>query len=290
MNASVRVASSPNLPGLRRWTEWVETNEWEEYLSVLPMLPVRAHELVSIAMDPHVAPNRLAAIVVKDPVLATRVLRVANSAQSCPGREIVSVFEATVRLGTGPIRRILASACVTSMVTDSQVYGRGGRDLVDHSLGTAYLSWLIANASGVPADEAFLHGLLHDVGKLVILKLAKIWRPGVARPDEQELAALMVARHAEFGGHFIRSQRMPESLIDPVVWHHSPQNAKDPRAATVVYAANRLAHRYGFGCTSEVFEPLEDQLLVQAGLDAPSLARLDSHAPPLFEVARRAVG
>lgn len=267
----------------------MQTSEWEEYVSVLPMLPGGAHELVKITMDPHVAPNRLAAAAAKDPVLAARVIRVANSVYSAPAVEIVSVFEATVRLGTSEVRRILAAACMTSMMADRHLYGPQGRDLFEHSLGTAYLAWLIADAAGVWPDEAFVCGLLHDIGKLVILKLAKTWRPGVARPEPYELSTCLAERHAEFAGHLVRLQRLPMHLHDPVSWHHAPELAADPRRARVVYAADRLAHRYGFGCAVECFDPLADELLVRAGLNPESLARIDKHAPGLFDVARRAL-
>jgi putative nucleotidyltransferase with HDIG domain len=253
------------------------------------MLPARANELVAMAMDPHVASNRLASVVAKDPVLATRVLQAANSAFSAPAVEIVSVFEATVRLGCSDTRRIVAAACVSSMVADPKLYGRRGRDLIHHSLGTAYLAWLIAKEAGESPDEAFLYGLLHDVGKFVILKLAKTWRPGIARPEEDEVAAFVAEKHAEFGGHFVRCLRLPVRLQDPIMWHHAPEQAANVRAATVVYTANRLAHRYGFGCAPEPFDPLADPLLATVGVTAESLARLDGHAPALYEMALKAM-
>jgi putative nucleotidyltransferase with HDIG domain len=208
---------------------------------------------------------------------------------SAPAVEIVSVFEATVRLGTSEVRRILAAACVTSMTADRHPYGPRGRDLFEHSLGTAYLAWLIADSAGVSPDEAFVCGLLHDIGKLVILKLSRTGKAGVARPEPDELRMFLAERHAEFGGHFVRLQRLPMRLHDPIAWHHTPELAADPRRAMVVYAADRLAYRYGFGCDVEWFDPLADELVVRAGLNAESLARIDKHAPGLFDVARRAL-
>jgi hypothetical protein len=75
-------------------------------------------------------------------------------------------------------------------------------------------------------------------------------------------------------------------LRDPLVWHHEPDRAEErPVSAAVAYAANRLAHRYGFVCSLDDFDPTADPVFERIGLDAAAVARLDLEAPELFKLA-----
>ena len=139
-----------------------------------------ARHVVDLALDPDVSATRITNVVSKDPVLATRVIQLANSAFSAPATEITSIGEAVVRMGTGPVRNVVTAACLSALSADPKIYGRHGRDHIDHSIGTAYLAWLLADRADESPDEAFLYGLLHDIGKLVILKLARDCRKFLA--------------------------------------------------------------------------------------------------------------
>jgi putative nucleotidyltransferase with HDIG domain len=272
--------------------EWIRSGEWLESQDItLPMLPARATEVMRLAMDPEVSASRIAAVVAKDQVLATLVLRLANSAFSAPASDISNVSDAVVRVGTRAVRNVVVASCLASRLKDPQIYGSHGPSLTDHSIGTAYLARSIAEWAGESPDEAFLYGLLHDIGKLLILKLARDASLRYGPPaSNAEIDALIVEKHAEFGGYLLEQWKLPATLNDPVVWHHQPNRAeKDPHAAAVAYAANRLAHRYGFGCIPYGFDPLSDAVCASVGLDAERLEEMDARAPGLFEVARQII-
>jgi HD-like signal output (HDOD) protein len=272
------------------WVDWVRSGQWLECAdTAIPMLPAMASHVVDLALDPDVSATRITNVVSKDPVLATRVIQLANSAFSAPATEITSIGEAVVRMGTGPVRNVVTAACLSSLAADPRIYGKHGRDHIDHSIGTAYLAWLVADRANESPDEAFLYGLLHDIGKLVILKLVRDCKNfDVAPPSDEEIAGMLEEMHAPIGGHVLKQWGMPKSLHDPMVWHHNPDGAMErPAAAMVAYVANRLAHRYGFGCDVEAFDPLADPVIVTFGMDTRALEKLDLHAPGLFEVARK---
>ena len=88
-------------------------------------------------------------------------------------QEVTTVNDAIIRMGTGPVRNVVLAVCFTSRLQGAKVYGPQGRDLMEHSIGTAYLARLVAERLGQDADEAFVCGLLHDMGKLLLLKLAR---------------------------------------------------------------------------------------------------------------------
>jgi putative nucleotidyltransferase with HDIG domain len=273
---------------------WFRSGAWRELPgSSLPAMPPLATELLELASDPDVAQGRVATAVAKDPVLATRVLGFANSAAMASVVTVTSINEAILRLGTRRVCNIALADRMASGFSDTRVYGDLGRSLRDHSIGAAYVAYLIADGARVPADEAFLFGLLHDIGKLYVLKLVHDrGQPVPAGVIGPRRLALVADMHAEVGAHLVREWGLPERLHDPVAWHHEPSQAtRDPRAASVAYTANRLAHRYGFGVPrDEAWDALADSEVHELGIDEAKLAHLDARAPGLFEVARKSLG
>ena len=95
-------------------------------------------------------------------------------------------------------------------------------------------------------------------------------------------------RHAAFGGLTLKRWKLPESLIEPVTCHHDYTMAHTrKKEAAVCYAANQLAHRYGFGCESDGRNLLDDHVATYLGLDEAWLANADDRAPGLYDVARK---
>ena len=274
------------------WLDWMRNGGWQRGIdTALPVLPSLATEVLQLAMDPEVSAHRIAMFVAKNPVLAGKVMAYANSAFSAPASEVRSINEAVVRMGTSAVRNIVVAQCLGARLQDPQVYGRRGGDIVDHAIGTAYLAWSIADRTDESPDEAFLYGLLHDIGKLLILRLLHGYRNnGGISPAEDDIETVMLEQHARFSGYLADRWQLPEALQDPLLWHHEPYLATDrPAAAKLAYCANRLAHRYHFGCDPDSFEPLGDAVFMELGFSAHYLADLDAHAPGLYDVARRVI-
>jgi putative nucleotidyltransferase with HDIG domain len=273
--------------------EWIESGEWSGSSdTAMPMLPALASDVISLALDPDVSALRIMRVISKDQVLATRVLRLANSAYCAPMQEITTVNDAIIRMGTAAARSVVLAVCFASRLQSGNVYGSRGRDLVDHGIGTAYLARLVAEHAGVDPDEAFMYGLLHDMGKLLLLKLAQDFtKYGGSKPTPDELEAVIAGKHAELGARLLRQWRVPDELVEPVLYHHDPAGCERfRREAGVCYAANRLSHRYGFGCpVVDSADLLEDPHVKELGATAEWLASVDQRAPGLFEVARQIV-
>lgn len=273
----------------RDWTAWIDSDDWRSSMDTVPMIPAVAREVLEFSNDPRVPVKRLVKVVGKEPILASRVLRLANSAYSASAIQITSISGAIVRMGTESIRNLVTATCVASILTDT---GRGneGRELVDHGIGTAYIASFIADAAGESRDQAFVCGLLHDIGKMLIYHLAHHPQRGIRKPTREELAEVMAKRHAEFGGHMMHLWQLPAPLHEAVRFHHEPALADDPRPAAVTYAANRLAHRFGFGCLRDETDLMEDPVFVAADVKPATINHIQHQAPMLYEVARQLNG
>lgn len=257
----------------------------------IPMLPDQALRVLHLVGDPEVTISTLAGVVSKDPILATRVLGMANSALYGAMTPLRSVSDAVVRLGTRTVRNVVVTVSMQSQFKAPELYGHEGFRFMEHAIGTAYVAHLVADGSRGDVDESFLCGLLHDIGKLVIMKTAHQYQKkheAVIRSDE--LHAALVQYHAVCGALALGFWNVPDEVRDVVEHHHAFEDAADPQAAAVCYAANLLSHRYGFGCQPEGDAVLDDAVFPYLNLDATWIATADVRAPGLFNAARQALG
>ncbi len=123
----------------------------------------------------------------------------------------------------------------------------------------------------------------------MLLKLAKDFAHGEgAAPSDDEMQRVMAERHASIGGLLMRKWQRRSPSADPVMFHHDPTGCERfQKQATVAYGANRLSHRYGFGCRADKDVTLvDDPIAARLGVDDEWTAELDQKAPGLFSNAR----
>ncbi len=272
------------------FAEWAASGAWlAPEMRVLPLAPGLLGNVLSLAAEPDVDGRKLTRIVSRDPVLTARVLRMANVAASAPMTEVTSIDQSVIRLGTSAVRRAVLSVCFASWAQPADG-GGAGRAQIAHAIGTACLARVVALRTGGDADESFVHGLLHDIGKLFLLKLHTEWtkRGGAHTPDDT-VAQVVAEQHAQIGGMSMQHWGLPVVLREPVRWHHDPTSAPHhARAAGVTYVANRLAHRYGFGCEPEIDDALgSDPVLQSFGAGPAWVAEMDLQAPVIAEAAQK---
>jgi two-component system chemotaxis response regulator CheY len=277
------------------WTEWLATEGWARTdLKVIPTPPRSFNDVFSLAGENDVDARRLITIVAQDPVFAIRVLRLANVAAFAAAGEVTSIDLAVVRLGTRAVRNAVLAACLSAWAQTIDVYGRRGLDEVQHAVGTAYLSRRLAERLQLAPDEAFVIGLLHDVGKLCLMKMrAEFRRLGGTMPGADEFESSSVLYHAQIGAAALQVWGLPESVRIPARWHHDPMSAPTHEQMTAIaYVANRLSHRYGFGCPPDTDKDalLADPVCAALGLNAQTLDRMDQEALSISATARHLVG
>ncbi len=264
-----------------------------EGLGDLPSLsPVLVRLVQTLARD-DASVVEVASIIRQDPVLAARVLRAANSAAYAGRSPVASIREALLRLGLVRVRRL---ALVASLYQAMSVRGtRLHRDAFwQHSLAVAHGSEiLVRHATGCPEDvdpeTAFLAGLLHDLGLLVLESHYPREAEAVKRYADAEGVSLCAAElavlqtdHGELGALLASHWAMPDAITAAIGAHHRLELAPPEHrwAACIVHLADFLAS------TEDLADPAEG-LAARFDPQAYDVLGLSAETmPPLVEEIR----
>jgi putative nucleotidyltransferase with HDIG domain len=211
----------------------------EDLLSVMPNLPVYpavAVRLYRLLGSDQVNLSTLETIAHSDQVVAGKLINAANSAWYSPRQPIRSVAQAIGYVGTEEARRILLASSVQPLFSSPRM-----RKLWKHALEAAQVAERIAELSGkVDPAEAFLVGLLHDVGKLGLSLLSRKVNDAIerliAKGCQAGTAELVLCGidHAEAGAEVLKYWKFADELISAVQHHHQPERASS-RLAAVLY-------------------------------------------------------
>ncbi|MDQ5904645.1 MAG: hypothetical protein QG584_36 [Pseudomonadota bacterium] len=216
----------------------------------LPAMPQVLLKLLALCHSEDVAFADVAEVVTKDAGISGRILSVANSAAFMRNGKRLSMEQALTTLGMNTIKSLVIGESV------AQVFSHFSRqcpgDLSSfwrHSLTTAVIAKEIAALTDYPhAEEAYLAGLLHDVGRLALVSACpKEYGAFFLSPDNDAICALekksLDITHAEAGAWMVERWNLDSFLADSVLYHHEPvaQIESTPPLVRLVLLANRLA-------------------------------------------------
>jgi len=197
-------------------------------LEDLPSLNSVVLEFLELSQREFFTARDFEAVICKDQVLTARVLKLANSGLYGRPRSIKSIPEAVVLVGLDNLKKIVF-ALSTGGLTRRSLPGYSYHDKDGfwiHSLGVAQTCRvLVEGATSCPmrGEEAYVAGLLHDVGKLVINDFLPLSDGRRVNPD-MEIAAVGLD-HSEVGEHILRQWNLPESITACVRHHHDYRQA-----------------------------------------------------------------
>jgi putative nucleotidyltransferase with HDIG domain len=205
----------------------------------LPVFPASAREVIGLCDHADVDPKKLADVIRRDASLAGHFLAIANSATFGAGRTpLVSLQQALTRLGLTQTKQIaMVVVCKTRAFS---IPGRPerGAEILSHALTTALFAQEIARARRLNVEEAFLSGLLHDIGEPATLQL-------VAEIDSKTEAAVADAHAAEFhaqvGAMIATKWTMSAVIRDAILNHHAAISAQTKPTTAIVQLADVLA-------------------------------------------------
>jgi putative nucleotidyltransferase with HDIG domain len=220
---------------------------------VLPSVPALYSEIIEALQNPETDVETIGSIVVKDVAMTAKILKLVNSSFFGLGHEISSPGEAVAYLGTDTIKSLIL---VTNAFSQSEVVRVDGFSmelLWSHSLEVANAAKAIASYEGTDRkfiDEAYVAGLLHDVGKLVFaVNLPKEYQQAIKLAHEKQIPLtsaelqMFEADHADVGGYLLGLWGLPVPVVEAIALHHHPDKTllKSFSPLTAVHGGNFLA-------------------------------------------------
>lgn len=246
-----------------------ETRRLVERIADLPTLPIVIPRILRLMEDPRSSAQDLARVIGSDQSLASRILRLANSAFYGFPREIASVNQAVVLLGFNTVKSIVLAATVfDTLAHGDAVSSFDRRQFWLHVVATATAARIVARGLRLADPEvAFVGGLLHDIGKVVLdrflyrhyAEAAQLARD-LPCPIREAEVALFGIDHAEVGRWLVQRWRLPSAIIEPVAFHHRPgaATAEHWGLSAIVHLADILARNAGIGSGGDALIPLPD--------------------------------
>ncbi len=265
----------------------------------LPSPPAVYLRLTQVLGSPHWSTDEVAAVLATDTGLTARLLRLVNSPYYGLSTKIETVPQAVTIVGAEEIHDLALATSVIQSFRDIP------SDLVNldafwkHSLGCGVIARVMASHKQAPKVERFfVAGLLHDVGRLIIYQQ----NPSGARSVLEEAALsgdlLYVLERSAFGydhaavGRVLVSQwGLPESLEEPVAYHHQPLNgATYPVEAAIVHVADITAHALQLGSSGERYiPPLVPQAWDLVDLEESAIPEILADAEQHYDAAVGAI-
>ena len=259
-------------------------------LGSLCTLPAVAEKVLQVTDNDDSDADDLLAVIEQDPAIATRLMKVVNSAYCGLRNPVADLKTAITMLGVEQVRNLALTLSIGG------VFGRptpvGGLDperLWDHSVCVATISRLVAvKGKHCHPDEAYLAGLLHDLGllftnqhleKLVPRVMVRLKTGLPLNGAEQQILGF---DHAQLGAYVAWRSNFPERIVTAIDYHHDPIDCpEEGRSLThVVVVANYLATRFERGSIEGRRLPAPpEEVLKPMGLNLSALRHLWAELP-----------
>jgi len=246
-------------------------------LHSIPSLPALYEEIVQALRSPDAALSVIGEIIGRDPGMSAKILQLVNSAFFGLGRAVASPGQAVSFLGLDTIRALVLSVNVFEQFDPQKIRAFRLESLWIHSLSVGTLARTIATLESSlksVREESLLAGLLHDIGKLILVaNLPNEYDAAQALASRERICVTEAQRqvfgssHPEVGAYLLRIWGIPDEVVEAVAFHHQPSVSPADRftALTAVHAANAL----------DGVVPPGDPARCPQTIDLPYLERLD---------------
>ncbi len=274
------------------------------HIATLPEITLKIIELVE---DPTSTAQDLHKLISYDPALCSRILKVVNSSfYGLPG-QIASINRAIVMLGLNAVKNIAIAASLAKLFRGGQLTPNfSARDLWLHSIACATTTKLLADKLNIGlSDEAFLAGLMHDIGIMVEMQFDRgllIETIDAVGADSDGIPVVCMleaeekifgADHTDFGFGLCKAWKFPESLATVTKYHHDPLSlpTSNRTLSSLVYIADRV--------TAELFDSfrmdmtslkIDPAVMEEVKLTPEALAEIKETLPEHLESTTNSLG
>jgi HD-like signal output (HDOD) protein len=243
-----------------------------------PLLPAAALELIELSRKPDATIPEIVALVERDPFIAARVLRVAQSPRYVCSGAVPSLHHAAVRLGLDTMTNIFLEVATHMRVFRAPGYEAPMDRLRRHSVATANVARIVCRYTSIFDEYAFLCGLFHDVGiaaSMIILADRKREAP---RPFAEEWRAIRPI-HAHAARALCQTWKLPPDVAFVTGHHHSFEIGSHVHpVAAAVAVAEFVAGKLGYGFEDEVANEIPIAAMRAIDLGENALAAIASEA------------
>jgi HD-like signal output (HDOD) protein len=250
----------------------------------LPPMPQAVSKARQILANPTSSFKDLAIVLVTDQAIATRILKMANSAYYGLSNKVSSIQQASVVLGYKTLAELVTMASTSKLMSKTlKGYGLEAGALWQHSLAVAFGARFIASKKN-PAlsDDAFAAGLIHDAGKLVldgyILERKQTFEEFMADGQESFLTAekeILGFDHAEIAFEICKAWNVPDDMTIGIRYHHHPSWSEANTLSSILHVADGIAMMSGLGTGIDALSyAIDDGAMELLGLESPELSKI----------------
>lgn len=217
-------------------------NELVDSLKEFPAMPNVIMHALNIMKDPDSSTKELAKVISYDQSLSTKVLTLVNSAYYGLPQQITSITRAISLIGMSKAKNLILTVAMRPMLVN-----QGDKELWKHSMVTAVgCEYVARNYKIMDADEAFVVGFLHDLGKVVLnLKDSRLYEK-VEETARGNSNILEIERmyfgtdHCQMGSLLTKKWQLPLLVNNTIKYHHTPNLSSMPTACSLVYFVDSL--------------------------------------------------
>ena len=229
-----------------------------ERTNAIPTIPLVIKKILKAVEDPATSAAGVSKLISSDPALTAKILKTINAAMYGFVVRFASVHQAVVLLGMNVVRALLLGIAMFEMMEQTAT------GLWKHSLGCAVVAKLLAQKKGIfDPEEAYVAGLLHDIGKVVLsVQYPKEYQMAVAATRERSMflsdieMEVFNMTHATAGAYFAGTWRLPNFVVESIRHHHQPSLTRTaPMHAATVQMADVLVKAYNVGFSGDPFVP-----------------------------------
>jgi putative nucleotidyltransferase with HDIG domain len=259
-----------------RHLQVTDGEQLDQAIRKLPVFPVAAQRAMQIMLRDDWNGAELEKIAGADQALAANLIQAANSWAYSPRQTIRSLSHAILYIGAERTTRILYAAAIKPLFGSARL-----REMWNHSIDAAQAAQHLAEISGaLDPKQAFLAGLVHDIGRLAMARLPEGYQRRFQHLIEMGCEPFLIERvlsgfsHAEAGARALKLWNFPEEFIDAVAFHHQPERTQG-KFASLLYLAEH---------STDSREDVPSALRLRAALERLSLTeRAFTQFTPTFD-------
>lgn len=259
----------------------------------LPALPAIVAELMSSLGREDAGTGVLAEKLSQDQALTAKTLRLANSSFYGMQRKVDTIQQAVAILGFNSVRTLVTAAAVASTFPMDGPGPFDFRAFWRHAIASALCAKALARYMQANADQAFMIGLLHDIGRLVLVtRCGELYETAIAHRAEYDCflfeaeRAVLGIDHAAVGQALAHHWKFPVAMQKAIAGHHMVDPMETGSLALVAHASDAITHALDLtGVDDDLVPPVSSALPTELFSDTEVMNRLFREIEQQFEEA-----